>query len=130
MNIETAIIVDDDLHIAQLYSELLELQNLKILGIGQNGHDAIRLFREHKPDVVFLDVFMPGLNGLEALKEIKRISPTAKVVMVTGDLSKDLEKTLQYHDATAIIFKPFDVQKITQVLEMIKTSRNTITQTL
>jgi len=130
MKIETAIIVDDEKLVTQLYSELLELQNLKILGIGQNGYDAIRLFQEHKPDIVFLDVHMPGLNGLEALKEIKKISPVAKVVMVTADLSKDMEKTLQHNDATAIVFKPFNVQKIIQVLEMIKTSVSTITQKL
>lgn len=130
MTIATAIIVDDEQRVTQLYSELLELQNLEILGIGQNGNDAIRLFKKHKPDIMFLDVHMPDLNGLEALKEIKKISPTAKVIMVTADLSKDLEKTLQHNGATAIIFKPFDVQKIIQILEMIKTSVSTVTQKL
>lgn len=124
----TAIIVDDEPHITQLYSELLELNNLKILGIGQNGNDAIRLFTEHKPDLVFLDVHMPDLNGVEALKEIKKISPDAKVVMVTADLSKDLEKLLQESGATAIIFKPFNIQKIIQLLEMIKVSDSIVIQ--
>jgi len=40
---------------------------------------------------------MPDLNGVEALKEIKKISPAAKIIMVTADLSKDLEKLLQYN---------------------------------
>lgn len=122
MSLSTAIIIDDEPRIAQLYSELLELQNLKILGIGQDGNDAVRLFKKHKPDLVFLDVHMPDLNGVEALKEIKKISPTANVVMVTADLSEDLEELLQNNGATAIIFKPFNIQKIIQVLEMIKTS--------
>jgi response regulator of citrate/malate metabolism len=124
----TAIIIDDEPHITQLYSELLELQNLKILGIGQNGNDAIRLFNEYKPDLVFLDVHMPDLNGVEALKEIKKISPAAKIIMVTADLSKDLEQLLQYNGATAIIFKPFNIQKIMQLLEMIKVSDSTVIQ--
>ena len=122
MTISTAIIVDDEPRITQLYSELLELQNLKILGIGQNGNDAIRLFKEYGPDLVFLDVHMPDLSGVEALKEIKKISPTAKVIMVTADLSKDLEKLLQDSGATAVIFKPFDMQKIIQLLEMLNGS--------
>jgi two-component system chemotaxis response regulator CheY len=126
--ISTAVIIDDEPRITQLYSELLELQNLKILGIGQNGNDAIRLFKEHKPDLVFLDVHMPDLSGVEALKEIKKISPTAKVIMVTADLSKDLEKLLQDSGATSIIFKPFETQTIKQLLEMINESDSTEVQ--
>jgi two-component system chemotaxis response regulator CheY len=124
----TAIIIDDEPHITQLYSELLELQNLKILGIGQSGNDAIRLFKEYRPDLVFLDVHMPDKTGVEALKEIKKISPTAKVIMVTADLSEDLEKLLQDSGATATIFKPFDMQKITQLLEMLNGSDSTEVQ--
>jgi len=64
MAITTTIIVDDEPCITQLYSELLELQNLKILGIGQGGNDASRFFNDPKPDLVFLDVHMPDLNGV------------------------------------------------------------------
>jgi len=128
MALTTAIIVDDEPHITQLYSELLELQNLKILGIGQNGNDAIRLFKEYKPDIVFLDVHMPDLNGVQALKEIKKNSPNANVIMITADLSEDLEELLQYNGATAIIFKPLKIQKVMQVLEMIKTSNSIVIQ--
>jgi len=74
MEISTAVTIYDEPRITQLYSELLELQNLKILGIGPNGNDAIRLFKEHKPELVFLDVHRPDLNGVEALKEIKKFS--------------------------------------------------------
>jgi two-component system chemotaxis response regulator CheY len=128
MTITTAVIIDDEPRITQLYSELLELQNLKILGIGQSGNDAIRLFKEYRPDLVFLDVHMPDKTGVEALKEIKKISPTAKVIMVTADLSEDLEKLLQDSGATATIFKPFDMQKITQLLDMLNGSDSTEVQ--
>jgi two-component system chemotaxis response regulator CheY len=128
LSLSTAIIVDDEPRITQLYSELLELQNLEILGIGQNGNDAIRLFKKHTPDLVFLDVHMPDLNGVDALKEIKKLSPTANVIMITADLSEDLEKLLVKNNATAIIFKPFKIQKVMQILEMIKTSTSTVIQ--
>ena len=128
MSLSTAIIVDDEPRITQLYSELLELQNLEILGIGQNGNDAVRLFNEHSPDLVFLDVHMPDLNGVDALKQIKKISPTANVIMITADLSEDLEKLLVKNNATAIIYKPFEMKKVMQILEMIKTSDTTVIQ--
>jgi two-component system chemotaxis response regulator CheY len=128
LSITTAIIIDDDPNITQSYSELLELQNMKILGIGQNGNDAIRLFTKYIPDLVFLDVHMPDLDGVEALKQIKKISPTAKVIMITADASGDLEELLVKNNATAIIYKPFEMKKVMQVLEMIKTSDSTVIQ--
>ena len=128
MSILTAIIIDDEPHITQSYSELLELQNLKILGIGQNGNDAIRLFTQHTPDLVFLDVHMPDMDGVEALKQIKKISPTANVIMITADASEDLKELLVNNNASAIIFKPFEMKKVMQILEMIKTSDSTVIQ--
>lgn len=62
MEIKTAIVVDDEQEVTQVFSELLELQDLQILGVGHTGIDAIHLFNEHKPDIVFLDVHMPGLS--------------------------------------------------------------------
>jgi DNA-binding NtrC family response regulator len=128
MEDSTAIIIDDEPDITQLYSELLESQNLKILGIGANGNDAIRLFTEYSPNLVFLDVHMPDLNGVEALKEIKKIDPASKVIMVTADLSDSLQKLLEHHGASAVIFKPFDMGKIMTLLELIKVSDSIVIQ--
>ena len=115
--IKNCVIVDDDEQITELFSELLSLQGLEILAIGHNGLDAIDLFSKHKPDILFLDVEMPKLNGIEALKEIKKIDSTANVIIVTGNTSSDCQKTLEESGVTSIIHKPFDIQKITQVIE-------------
>ena len=128
MGRSTAIIIDDEPDIAQLYSELLELQDLDILGIGANGNDAIRLFTKYKPDLVFLDVHMPDLNGVEALKEIKKNSPDAKVIMITADLSESLEQLLKHHGASAVIFKPLDIEKIVRLLGLIKETKTLVIQ--
>ena len=124
----TAIIIDDEPDITQLYSELLGSQNLKILGMGANGNDAIRLFTKYKPDLVFLDVHMPDLDGVEALKEIKKISPAAKVIMITADLSESLRQLLQNNGASAVIFKPFNIEKIMQLLELMQVSNSIVIQ--
>jgi len=118
---QTVIIVDDEPNIAELFSGLPELKNVKIVGIGHTGLDAIRLVNSQKPDIVFLDINMPGLNGVEALKEIKKNSPKTHVVMITSDHSADLKKLSQY-GATGLIYKPFDMRQILQVFEKIKGS--------
>ncbi|MDH3611309.1 MAG: response regulator [Nitrosopumilus sp.] len=123
MAILTAIIVDDEPGIAELFSGLLELQRIKIVGIGQNGLDAIRLVNSTNPDIVFLDINMPKMNGTEALKEIKKNSPTTKIIMMTADEFTDKEQLSQF-GADALIFKPFDMPQIIRLCEKIERSEN------
>lgn len=123
-----AIVVDDDPDITGVFSELLSLHSVNVVGIGHDGFDAIRLISEKSPSVVFMDVHMPKLDGAAALKKIKELSPKTKVVMVTGDLSPDLEKMLEHNGADAIIFKPFSIDKITHVMNDLQSSNKMITQ--
>lgn len=114
------VIIDDDQNVSKLFEELIELHNVKVVGIGFNGLHAITLTEEKNPDIVFLDTVMPKMNGIDALKEIKKKCPATKVIMVTGDKSEDLKKLLEDYGANAIIYKPFDMAKIMQVFEQVK----------
>lgn len=128
MKSKSAIVVDDDFEITEVFSELLQIHGITVMGVGYNGVDAIELFKKHSPDMVFLDVHMPKLNGLEALVKIKKLSSESKVIMITSDLSVDLEKQLQHIGANAIVYKPFDIQKIIQITENIYKSSNMLIQ--
>ena len=119
LTVKTCIIVDDDVQITELFSELMTLQGLDVLAIGHTGIDAIKLYDKHKPDVVFLDVEMPKLNGIQALKEIKEIDSSANVVIVTGSTSGDIEKQLKQNGVTEIVYKPFDIKKIGKIIESL-----------
>ena len=116
----TAIIVDDDPDLSKIFSELLEILNLKILGLGKTGTDAISLVNELNPDIVFLDLHMPELNGMEALKEIKNIAPKTHVIIITSDKFVDGRKMLEL-GAMDIIFKPFNIDEIIKAIEKIRT---------
>ena len=120
--VKTCIIVDDDVQITELFSELMTLQGLDVLAIGHTGIDAIKLYDKHKPDVVFLDVEMPKLNGIQALKEIKEIDSSANVVIVTGSTSGDIEKQLKQNGVTEIVYKPFDIKKIGKIIESLNST--------
>lgn len=121
MAILTAIIVDDEPGLAELFSDLLELQMVKIVGIGHTGIDALRLVKAKNPNIVFLDINMPKMDGIEALKEIKKINFAPKVVMVTGNKYVN-EKELSQFGADALILKPFKMEQILSVLEKIEKS--------
>ncbi|NND86490.1 MAG: response regulator [Nitrosopumilus sp.] len=119
LTIQTCVIVDDDVQITELFSELMTLQGLDVLDIGYNGLDAIELYEKHKPDVLFLDVEMPKLNGIEALKNIKKIDSSANVIVVTGSTSSNIQKQLEENGVTEIVHKPFDINKISKIIDSL-----------
>jgi len=125
MGVLTAIIVDDDPDHSQIFSELLNLLKIRILGLGNTGFDAIDLTRTLKPDIVFLDIHMPELNGFEALKEIKTNYVKTHVVIITSDKFID-EKQLSEYGSLSTIFKPFDMDQVMKVIEKIKATDKTI----
>jgi len=78
------LVVDDEAHIRKYIALIVKrLGNPEIIE-AQNGEDAITLFSSHKPDIVLLDVNMPGMDGIQALEKIRETDPKAVVVMLTS----------------------------------------------
>ncbi len=75
---------------------------------GCNGEEAVNLYKEHAPDIVFLDITMPILDGIEALKQIKALNAEALVVMVSADRQKSTHQNVLSLGASAILSKPVD----------------------
>ena len=110
------IVIDDDSDTVEVFSEFLELSDIKIVGRGYDGKEAVELYSQLKPDIVFLDVMMPEYDGIYALEKIKEINPNAVVMMVTADLTVETEHRVKELKADSIVYKPFDIQ---QILEQI-----------
>lgn len=78
------LIVDDDKLVSLSLKTILEAkENIKVLAIGENGEDAIKLYNEYKPDVLLMDIRMDKMNGLDAAKEIITAHPDAKILLLT-----------------------------------------------
>lgn len=122
----SAIVVDDEPAIQEIMTEMLSILGVDIVGTGSNGNEAISLYQENSPSVVFMDINMPKLNGVEALKEIKKIDPKSAVIMVTGNTENDLESTLMALGAKAIIYKPFSVEQLKEIIEFVNNSSTII----
>ena len=90
------LVVDDDDHFRAGLAELLSTHGLDVVGTAGNGADAIDLCRRLRPDVVLMDVQMPGLNGIDAARSVLEACPEARVVMLTvsGDGDDVLEAML------------------------------------
>ena len=80
------LVVDDSEIFQRVGASLVsEAQGLHLAGVAASGEEAIRLLPELKPDLVLLDIHMPGIGGLEAARVIRRESPKTVVVLVTAD---------------------------------------------
>jgi two-component system chemotaxis response regulator CheY len=115
----TAIVVDDDIDTLDVFCEYLELYQFRIVGKAHNGEKVAELYSKFKPDVVFLDVMMDNYDGIYALEQIRKVNPDAVVIMVTADLTKETVKKLEYLHASSIIYKPYDIKKILNIVENI-----------
>lgn len=109
--------MDDNIDITSVFVDIFTLMGYEVVGIGHDGHDAVSLFQKHKPDFMCLDVMMPGMNGMEALKLIKEKDSKARVIMITADNSTNTMSELEKLNPTAIIIKPFKIEDIVKVME-------------
>lgn len=113
----TCIVVDDDVNTVKVFSDLLELIGLQVVGRGFSGSEAVCLYKIHAPDVIFIDLTMPKTDGLYAIKKILKFDPAAKIVAVTADLSLETYDKLIELKIKTIIYKPFSINNIKKALE-------------
>lgn len=113
---KTAIVIDDDIDTVKIFSEFLEENKIRVLGKGYSGKDAVEIYKQVKPDVVFVDVMMPDGSGFYAIRKIRELDPEIKIIAVTADSRSATEEKLVNLNTTAIIYKPFDVDKIIQII--------------
>lgn len=114
-----AIVVDDDVDTVEVFCEYLEIKDISVIGRGYNGKTAYELYTSLKPDVVLLDVMMPEYDGFYGLENIKKTDPTAKVIMVTADLTYDTERKLKALNASAVIYKPYEIDSVIETIHKV-----------
>lgn len=119
------LLVDDSRTVLeQLERILADIEDVAIVGLARNGAAAIRMTNESKPDLVLMDIVMPGLDGLSALRTIKSMHPGIRIAMVSsvsGDATK-AEEAFKL-GACQVLGKPFDVDLIETLIENVRGDR-------
>ena len=113
------LIVDDAAFMRKLLRNILFSGGFDIVGEAENGKQAVELYKKLRPDIVTMDIIMPEMNGIEALKEIKKIDPNAKVVMCTAVGQEQMVKTAIKFGARGYIVKPFQAPKVIEELKKV-----------
>ncbi|WP_075756905.1 response regulator [Sporomusa sp. GT1] len=113
--ISKVLICDDSMLVRKKLRDLLEEMHCQVYE-AKDGAECVELFKNHQPGTVFMDIVMPELDGLAALKQIKTLDKCAKVIMLssTGTSTKVLEALK--HGATDFIQKPYTRDQIAKAI--------------
>ena len=111
-----ALVVDDQIGMLETFTDILEDKGFSV-ATAEDGFQAIRKAKEQQFDIIFIDIKMPGINGVQTFREIKKINPKASVIMMTAYSVEDLVKEAIEEGAYTVIYKPFDMDKVIQTIE-------------
>ena len=109
-------VVDDSRVIYAEMKKMLEGSDIEIAAFCRNGEDALEQYEEVKPDLVTLDIIMPGMDGLETCKKLKEKWPEAEVFMVSSMAYGDVIDQAAALGAKGFLFKPFSKDSLLQGL--------------
>ena len=113
------LIVDDASFMRMSIKNMLANYDFEVVGEAENGVMAIEKYKELQPDIVTMDITMPEMDGLEALREIKKIDPGASVVMVSALGHEARMKEAIIYGAKGFIVKPFKEEMLISALSKL-----------
>ncbi len=118
------LVVDDEPLICEMLHDILIDLDYNVVGQANNGTSAIEKAALLKPDIIFLDINMPEINGLDALASIKTRNKDIFVIMVTANSDVSTVQQAIRTGADGYILKPFNTQQIIRVIEKVMAKRN------
>ncbi|MDV2504477.1 MAG: response regulator [bacterium] len=101
------LVVDDEIAVCKELNKFLEFKGFSVVE-AYDGDQALEAYRDEKPDIVLLDIRMPGKDGLETLRELKALDPEVSVIMVTAVHEEALAKQAMTEGAFDYITKPIN----------------------
>ncbi|MGM0508815.1 MAG: response regulator [Fusobacteriota bacterium] len=114
---EKVMIVDDTAYMRMVLRKILEEAGYEIVAEGENGKEGVQKYKEHKPDIVTMDLTMPKMDGIEAIKRILEIDPNAKVLVVSAiGTEQNVMKAIE-NGAKDFIKKPFEPDRVIKTLK-------------
>ena len=110
------LIVDDAAFMRMMLRDILIVNDFEIAGEAENGGEAISLFKRLRPDLVLMDITMPEMDGIKAVREIKRLDPDARIVMVSAMGQQAMVIQSIKSGAMDFVVKPFQADRVTDAI--------------
>jgi two-component system chemotaxis response regulator CheY len=116
----TFVVTDDAIFMRNLLKNIInQTEEYEVVGEASNGKEAVTMADKYKPDILTLDITMPEMDGIQAVKEILKVSPETRIIMVSamGQQSMIIEALKQ--GAKEFIIKPFDKTRVNQSIKNV-----------
>lgn len=113
------LIVDDAAFMRMMLKDILTKNGFEICGEAPNGVKAVEIYKSEKPDVVTMDITMPEMDGIQAVKEIKRIDPNAKIIMCSAMGQQAMVMEAIKSGARDFIVKPFQPDRVIESIKKV-----------
>lgn len=113
------LICDDAAFMRMMIKDILVKNGYTVVGEAENGIKAVEKFTETKPDLVMMDITMPEMDGIQALKKIKEIDPAAKVIMCSAMGQQAMVIESIQSGAKDFIVKPFDRDRVLEAVKKV-----------
>ncbi|NLI58561.1 MAG: response regulator [Clostridium sp.] len=114
------VVVDDAVFMRTLLKKMIEeVEGYKVVGEGSNGYEAIEQVKIHKPDIITLDITMPEMDGISAIKEILKYSPETGIIMVSAMGQQSMVVEAIKMGAKDFVVKPFEKSRVLQAIKNV-----------
>ena len=113
------LICDDAAFMRMMIKDILTKNGYEIAAEAENGQKAVEKYPEAKPDLVLMDITMPEMDGIEALKKIKELDPNAKVIMCSAMGQKAMFIEAIQSGAKDFIVKPFQAERVLEAVKKV-----------
>ena len=118
-NMKTVLIVDDVSYVRKTLKQILTARGFKVVGEAENGEEAVRLYGETRPDIVTMDLAMPLMNGVDAVRAILQQDPEARIVILSAMMQEHLVSEAIQAGARDYILKPFQTDEVMKVMNEV-----------
>ncbi|TBL77283.1 response regulator [Paenibacillus thalictri] len=112
-------VVDDTAFMRMVMRGILEGMGMDVAAEAQNGEEAVRLYEKIRPDLVTMDITMPEMDGIAALKQIRDMDPAAKIIMCSAMGQRDMVLEALRSGAQDFIVKPLQKDRVEQAIQKI-----------
>ncbi|MBU5254766.1 MULTISPECIES: response regulator [Tissierella] len=113
------LLVDDASFMRMMIKDILSKNGFTILGEAENGLKAVEKYKELNPDLVIMDITMPEMDGIQAVKEIKKINSNAKIVMCSAMGQQAMVIEAIQAGAKDFIVKPFQADRVVEAVKKV-----------
>ena len=115
----TVLVCDDAIFMRTMVSDILEKAGFEVLGQAESGLQAIEKYKQLKPDFVTMDIVMPEMGGIDAVREIRKLDPNAKILMCSAMGQQALVVEAMQAGARGFVVKPFQPARVLEAVQQL-----------